>query len=159
MLVNRLQRPSPSAPARATAGTSSTRRQWTATSRRASSITRCAINGYPDNGGLGRQANATFAYYLVGRADADRSFVIQYWYFWTYNYFNVTIPPGIRLFDGDNHEGDLEHVDIRFSSSGRPLRITLSRHAPDQYGHYSWNQVDRVGTHPVVYAAHGDHGF
>jgi hypothetical protein len=118
------------------------------------------INGYPDNPGLGRQANATLAYYLVGRADPDHSFVIQYWYFWTYNYFEENVPlVGAHVADLDQHEGDLEHVDIRFSSSGRPLRITLSRHATDQYGHYAWNEVDKVGTHPEVYAAHGDHGL
>jgi hypothetical protein len=117
------------------------------------------VAGYPENAGLGRQALARMAYYLVGGADADGSFVIQYWYFFTYNFFDGSLPFGIHVVDLDKHEGDLEHVDIRFSPTGVPRRITLSRHATDQYGHYGWNEVDKVGTHPQVYAAHGDHGL
>ena len=117
------------------------------------------VNGYPTNGGLGRQALARMAYYLVGGADADGTFVIQYWYFFTYNFFDVRLPPGVHVADLSKHEADWEHVAIRFSSTGRPLRITLSRHAADQYGHYGWNEVDKVGTHPQVYAAHGSHGL
>ncbi len=116
------------------------------------------INGYPANAGLGRQALARMAYYLVGNADADRTFVIEYWYFFTYNFFDVRIP-GVHIADLSKHEGDWEHVAIRFSPTGRPLRITLSRHASDQYGHYAWNEVEKVGTNPQIYAAHGSHGL
>ena len=116
------------------------------------------INGYPSNAGLGRQALARMAYYLVGNANADRTFVIEYWYFFTYNFFDVRIP-GVHIADLSKHEADWEHVAIRFSPTGRPLGITLSRHARDQYGVYSWNEVDKSGTHPMVYAAHGSHGL
>jgi hypothetical protein len=52
-------------------------------------------------------------------------------------------------------------VDIRFSRTGRPLFLTMSRHALSQYKTYVWKAapVTYVGLHPNVYAARGDHAL
>jgi hypothetical protein len=106
------------------------------------------------------QSRAAMGYYLVSKADKQGSFVVQYWYFWTYNYFNESAA-GFHIFDLDKHEGDLEHADIRFSRTGKPLTITMSRHETDQYKTFAWGRapVSYVGPHPKVYAARGDHAL
>jgi len=46
-------------------------------------------------------------------------------------------------------------------SAGHPRSVTLSRHAPRDYGNMSWSAAPRLsGTqHVFVHSAHGDHGF
>jgi hypothetical protein len=105
-------------------------------------------------GPINRQTRVPAAYYYVGYG--RNSFVIQYWYFWTFNYFVLKHLP-----DQDRHEGDLEHVDITFDAQGHPQLVTLSRHSPQDYGTMRWSAAPRQsGTrHVYVHSAHGDHGF
>jgi hypothetical protein len=106
------------------------------------------------------QQSVPYGYYVVSDPLRDGSFVVQYWYFWTFNYFWVYDIKD-QLWPADYHEGDLEHVDIYFDRHDTPLAITESRHASDQYKTYLWGdpRIGRSGRHPWVFAADGSHAL
>jgi hypothetical protein len=98
---------------------------------------------------------ATNAYYFVsGRPHSGKSYTIQYWYYWTYNYYPVT-----RKITVDQHEGDLEHYDVKFDKYDRPVSVLMSRHLGEHK--YSWDDEDleRTSSNAILYAAHGDHAL
>lgn len=59
-----------------------------------------------------------------------------------------------------NHVGDWEHITVRLllgpDNTLAPAQVYLSAHSFG--GAYAWEDLERQGTHPVVYAARGSHG-
>lgn len=97
-------------------------------------------------------------YYYRAPRSPDNSFVIRYWIFYSFNWFNANGSCGsCRGLSHDLHEGDWEHIDIRFSSADKPLRVRLSQHK--SYTPLSWNGagLQKDGTHLITYTARGDH--
>jgi hypothetical protein len=78
----------------------------------------------------------------------DGGINVQYWFFYPYNEAPL-------FFD---HEGDWEHITVDLSSSGIPRAVYFSEHGNNNPGVYrSWNQVRKVGDHPLVLSARGTH--
>ncbi|MCW4005543.1 MAG: Vps62-related protein [Candidatus Bathyarchaeota archaeon] len=72
------------------------------------------------------------------------STIIQYWLFYVYN--NGPL---------NNHQGDIEVIQVFLDSAGNPQTVLLSQHGAGQNA--AWNDVEKVDTHPVVYVAQGSH--
>ncbi len=70
--------------------------------------------------------------------------VIQYWFFYAYN--NGPL---------NDHQGDLEVVELFLDSSGNPLRALYSQHGAGENA--AWSDVEKQDTHPLVYVAQGSH--
>jgi hypothetical protein len=70
--------------------------------------------------------------------------VIQYWLFYAYN--NGPL---------NDHQGDIEVVQVFLDASGNPTRALYSQHLAGENA--AWSDVETVGTHPVVYVAQGSH--
>ncbi|MEM2307080.1 MAG: hypothetical protein QXE26_05685 [Candidatus Bathyarchaeia archaeon] len=70
--------------------------------------------------------------------------VIQYWLFYVFN-------------DGplNSHQGDIEVIQVFLDASGNPKSVLASQHGAGQNA--AWNDVERVGTHPIIYVAQGSH--
>ncbi len=83
-----------------------------------------------------------FAY--VHLVNGTASTVVQYWFFYAYN--------NGRLND---HQGDLEVVEVFLDTSGNPLRAVYSQHGAGENA--AWSDVEKLDTHPVVYVALGSH--
>ena len=83
---------------------------------------------------------------------ATRGFVIQYWFFYYFNQFN------------DLHEGDWEGMQIAFDADTAaqalkqgPSRIAVFQHGGGEAVDWDDDEVEKEGTHPVVYPAAGSH--
>ncbi len=98
--------------------------------------------------------------YEVRRSGGE--LLITYWLFYGYSrpFINVGSDTRHNLLDLA-HEGDWENVDVALASEGgadavlRPKRVLFYGH-----GHptsRTWAEVERVGTHPVVYSALNSH--
>jgi hypothetical protein len=70
---------------------------------------------------------------------------ITYWFFYAYN-----DGPSVQ-----NHEGDWERISIKLSPTNQPLTVAYFRHGGSCV--LSYPSVQKVGTHPVGYAALGTH--
>jgi hypothetical protein len=70
--------------------------------------------------------------------------VLQYWLFYIYN--NGPL---------NNHEGDIEVVEIFLDSNSNPQTALYSQHGAGQNA--AWGDVEKVDSHPVVYIAQGSH--
>ena len=70
--------------------------------------------------------------------------VIQYWLFYAYN--NGPL---------NNHQGDIEVVEIFLDASGNPQKALYSQHGAGENA--GWGDVEKNGDHPVVYVAQGSH--
>ena len=83
-----------------------------------------------------------FAYvHVVNNGD---TIVIQYWLFYVFN--NGPL---------NDHQGDIEVVQVFLDSAGNPLTILLSQHGAGQNA--AWGDVEKAEEHPVVYVAEGSH--
>jgi len=81
-------------------------------------------------------------YYSVKR---DGSYtVIQYWFFYTYNKGQV-----------NEHEGDLEFIEVVLDSNKIPLFSAYSQHILGES--LEWEGLDKDGSHPKVYVSLGSH--
>lgn len=70
---------------------------------------------------------------------------IQYWFAYIFNYKIL-----------DNHEFDWEHITIVLDNSSlEPLWVILSQHWWREYRY--WYEMERIGSHPVIYVANGGH--
>jgi hypothetical protein len=83
-------------------------------------------------------------YAYVHIAKSSSSTVIQYWLFYVYNNGPM-----------NNHQGDIEVIQVFLTSSGTPYRVLLSQHNSGENA--VWNDVDKTDTHPIVYVAQGSH--
>lgn len=72
------------------------------------------------------------------------STVIQYWLFYAYN--NGPL---------NDHQGDIEVVEIFLDGSGTPVKALYSQHGAGENA--AWSDVEKVDGHPVVYVAQGSH--
>jgi hypothetical protein len=88
-------------------------------------------------------ANAGYPVY-VHVVHSGSTTVLQYWLFYIYN--NGPL---------NNHEGDLEVVEIFLDSAGNPQTALYSQHGAGQNA--AWGDVEKADGHPVVYVAQGSH--
>lgn len=115
-------------------------------------VRKVAIEDYETS--QGRERNYTYYYRMMRQAGY---LDLQYWFFYAYNDW----ASGYSGFN--DHEGDWEgfHVFFKLDSGNRPIE-------PPAYvcylGHHSrltktWDhpEVEKVGTHPVIYVAAGSH--
>lgn len=79
----------------------------------------------------------------------DGGISLQYWFFYPYN------QAPLFLF---NHEGDWEHVTVELGADGAPRAVDFAQHANNDPGVVrSWQEVRRLGDHPIVLSARGTH--
>ncbi len=99
----------------------------------------------------GRAPPITYAH--IALEPGSPGLVVQYWFFFYYNQFN------------DLHEGDWEGMQVVFDDAGTPAqaladgpdRIAVFQHAGGQVADWDSGEVEKDGTHPVVYPAAGSH--
>ncbi|MFN8160837.1 MAG: hypothetical protein U0R52_07320 [Solirubrobacterales bacterium] len=98
----------------------------------------------------GRAPAVTYAH--IAREPGHPGFVVQYWFFWYFNQFN------------DVHEGDWEGMQIAFDSANAagalregPSKVAVFQHGGGETVGWGDSEVERQGTHPVVYPAAGSH--
>jgi hypothetical protein len=77
---------------------------------------------------------------------------LQYWFFYAYNPYSPTSPPG-ELWQV--HEGDWEAVSVVLDRRGTPIAAGYSQHSEGM--RRAWSQVPKRGLHPLVYVALGSH--
>lgn len=84
-------------------------------------------------------------YAYVHLVDQGSVKIIQYWLFYAYN--NGPL---------NDHQGDIEVVQVFLDSSGNPTSALFSQHFSGENA--VWSDVEKTqGTHPVVYVAQGSH--
>jgi hypothetical protein len=98
----------------------------------------------------GKTPPITYAH--IARENGHRGLVVQYWFFWYFNQFN------------DLHEGDWEGMQIAFDADTAagalrqgPSRIAVFQHGGGEAVDWDDDEVEKEGTHPVVYPAAGSH--
>ena len=98
----------------------------------------------------GKAPPITYAH--IARETGHRGLVVQYWFFWYFNQFN------------DLHEGDWEGMQISFDADTAagalkqgPSRIAVFQHGGGEVVDWGDDEVEKEGTHPVVYPAAGSH--
>jgi len=91
---------------------------------------------------LEAENNGYYAYVHV--VNMGFSTVIQYWLFYAYN--NGPL---------NDHQGDIEVVELFLDSLGNPERLLCSQHFAGQNA--AWGDVEKADNHPVVYVAQGSH--
>jgi hypothetical protein len=79
--------------------------------------------------------------------------VLQYWLFYEFNFWSLQYPPS--GFAWQAHEGDWEVVTVVLDAEQQPVEAAYSQHCGGE--RRSWANVQRSGTHPVVYVATGSH--
>jgi hypothetical protein len=102
--------------------------------------------------GLG-QGRPPVAYaHIVTQPDVPGRLALQYWFFYYFNQFN------------DLHEGDWEMVQLVFAADTpaealgqEPIAVGYSQHDGGERASWDDDKLERVGDHPVVYAASGSH--
>ncbi len=104
---------------------------------------------------------ATPAYVVA--YEADNKIYIQYLFFYGLNGPYDIGPLRGNIADIQNyHESDLEHITLVFDKNTRtPLQIYYGSHGKTEGFWLDWNNpdVEKEGTHPVVYSAHYGHGL
>jgi hypothetical protein len=90
------------------------------------------------------KANIIGYYAYVHIVTSSSQSVIQYWLFYAYNNgpFN-------------DHQSDLEVVEVFLDGSGNPQRALYSQHGSGENA--AWGDVKKTDSHPVVYVAQGSH--
>jgi hypothetical protein len=92
----------------------------------------------------GAKAESIGYYAYVHVVAGNSSTVIQYWLFYVYDNG-----------PSNNHQGDIEVVQVFLDSEGNPTKALYSQHGSGQNA--AWGYVEKSGTHPVVYVAKGSH--
>jgi len=90
------------------------------------------------------KASSVGYYAYVHIVNSGTSTVIQYWLFYAYN--NGPL---------NDHQGDIEVVEIFLDSSGTPVKALYSQHGAGENA--AWGDVEKTDGHPVVYVAQGSH--
>jgi hypothetical protein len=94
-------------------------------------------------------ANRAYGHWATG---SDGRLWLAYWFFYFYNDYNLLGP----LLPAGLHEGDWEMIQLRLDEAAESPDLAVyavHRHAAAR----DWNQVERVGSQPVVYPARGSH--
>jgi hypothetical protein len=90
------------------------------------------------------KASSIGYYAYVHVVTGGSSTVIQYWLFYAYNNGPM-----------NNHQGDIEVVEIFLDTSGNPQKALYSQHGAGENA--GWGDVEKDDDHPVVYVAQGSH--
>jgi hypothetical protein len=83
-------------------------------------------------------------YEYVHIAKSGSSTVIQYWLFYIFNNGPM-----------NEHQGDIEVIQVFLDDSGNPQTVLASQHSAGENA--AWGDVEKSGTHPVIYVAQGSH--
>jgi hypothetical protein len=88
---------------------------------------------------------ASSSYYAyVHVAKSGSTTVIQYWLFYIFNNGPM-----------NDHQGDIEVVEVFLDASGNPQTVLASQHGSGQNA--AWGDVEKSDDHPVIYVAQGSH--
>jgi hypothetical protein len=91
---------------------------------------------------------------VYGRHEVQAgTIVLQYWFFYADNFWSLQYPPS--GFAWQAHEGDWEVVSVVLDEEQNPVEAAYSQHCTGEKR--SWANVQKAGTHPVVYVATGSH--
>src|SRR3954453_10927462 len=92
-----------------------------------------------------------YAHVATDPAHRDK-LAVQYWFFYTFNDFT------------DKHEGDWEMAQVDFDAptpeealGTGPYEVGLAQHAGGERSDWTEGNVQKQGTHPVLYVATGSH--
>jgi hypothetical protein len=103
-----------------------------------------------------------------GGHDTTRYRVLEYWFFYAFNYYPMTVDTPAMLShplhtdtaDVDLHEGDWEHIAVLLERQGPgyvPRFVWMARHSNEGVL-IPWDQVHRDSAgHPLVFPAFGGH--
>ena len=90
--------------------------------------------------------------HVAGEADRPGALAVQYWSYWYYNDWN------------DKHEGDWEFTQVLFRATSveqaltqQPVSVGHAQHEGGEIAQWSSDELERDGTHPVVYASERSH--
>jgi hypothetical protein len=87
----------------------------------------------------------TIGYYAyVHIVTSGSTKTIQYWLFYAFN--NGPL---------NNHQGDIEVIQIFLDSSNNPQQALYSQHGAGENA--AWGDIEKQDTHPIVYVAQGSH--
>jgi hypothetical protein len=89
-------------------------------------------------------AASTSYYAYVHVVKSSSSTVIQYWLFYIFNNGPM-----------NEHQGDIEVVQVFLDAFGNPQTVLASQHGSGQNA--AWSDVEKSGTHPIIYVAQGSH--
>jgi hypothetical protein len=88
---------------------------------------------------------ASSSYYAyVHVAKSGSTTVIQYWLFYIFNNGPM-----------NDHQGDIEVVEVFLDASGNPQTVLASQHGSGQNA--AWGDLEKSDDHPVIYVAQGSH--
>jgi diacylglycerol kinase family enzyme len=89
---------------------------------------------------------------VVAQPGVAHRIALQYWLYYYFNDFN------------DKHEGDWEGIQLVFAADSarealrkRPIEVGYAQHEGGESASWDDAKLERVGTHPLVYAARGSH--
>ena len=90
--------------------------------------------------------------HIATQPDRPGRLALQYWLYYVYNDWN------------NKHEGDWEMIQLVFAAhtpaealQGQPLEAGYSQHSGAQRSEWDGGDLERRGTHPLVYSASGSH--
>jgi hypothetical protein len=90
--------------------------------------------------------------HIATQPDKPGKLALQYWLYYVYNDWN------------NKHEGDWEMLQIDFAAGSpaealrhTPIEIGYSQHSGAQQAAWDDSDLERKGTHPLVYSASGSH--
>jgi hypothetical protein len=118
---------------------------------------------------LPQRSAQMYFYYSTRRAYPklpSKAITLQYWFYYPFNYFPKSIRSPFQLFSDpaagtmknlDYHQGDFEHVAVVLDPASGKRYVWMARHATGKA--FSWDdrKLQKVGDHPVIYAAFGSH--
>ncbi|HWV35395.1 MAG TPA: hypothetical protein VNZ55_07175 [Thermomicrobiales bacterium] len=91
-------------------------------------------------------------YAHIATQDDVEGLALQYWFFWIFNDFN------------NRHEGDWEMIQLNFEASTvedalgeDPVTVTYAQHGGGERSDWMDDEVQREGSHPIVFPAAGSH--
>jgi hypothetical protein len=90
-----------------------------------------------------REGARPTVYFHVTHYDDTGDFAVQYWFLYIFNF---------RL---NEHESDWEQITVRLDADKNPTQVVYSAH--EGGNDRTWDQIEKVGDHPVVYPALGSH--
>ncbi len=101
------------------------------------------LNGFQEIATDYKNKNPGHVVYYSIKKDSGK-IIIQYWFFYAYNKGK-----------SNEHEGDLEFIQIILNSDQQPVLSAYSQHLFGES--LEWNGLDKEETHPKVYVAQGSH--
>ncbi|MCD6310351.1 MAG: hypothetical protein J7M18_06520 [Candidatus Eremiobacteraeota bacterium] len=113
-------------------------------------------------GDVSAEQGATYVHEMFTEIDGEKYKVYQYWYYWAENPFYI-----------DQHEHDLQYVQVYVKEDGTPRYIYTNSHFDpvpyvveqkgkiDEGGNraYSPSEIKWHGSHPVVFVGQGSHAL